>query len=306
MNKENPFGSVHFNTIGTALKKEFGRRVIKLSLDGGFTCPNRDGTAGTGGCLFCSSDGSGSYAGTIRSQIDLLGRKWPQGVYIAYFQNHTNTYAPVSVLRRLWDEALAYPGVVGLAIATRPDCLPPEVLDLLTEYNQRTYLWVELGLQTCHEITAKAMNRCYENAVFEHAMTQLTTRGIKAVIHLILGLPGESRPDMLDSAAYVSAYRPFGLKLHMLYVLKNTGLSDLYPEVFKTFAKEEYINLVVDILERLPKDITIHRLTGDAPGEELIAPLWSRDKHAVLNGIQREFKARDSFQGIYASPISSR
>jgi len=306
MNKENPFGSVHFHTIGTFLKNEFGRRVVKLSLDGGFTCPNRDGTAGCGGCLFCSEDGGGHYAGTIGDQIDLLGRKWPESAYIAYFQKHTNTYAPVSVLRHLWDDALSYPGVVGLAVATRPDCLPADVLDLLSEYNQKTYLWVELGLQTSREDTAKAMNRCYENIVFERAMTQLSVRGIKAVIHLILGLPGETGKDMARSAAYVSSFHPFGLKLHMLYVLKNTGLAELYPQTFRTLALEEYIALVVDILEKLPREITIHRLTGDAPANQLIAPLWSRDKHAVLNGIQKEFKARGTFQGIYSSPMSSR
>jgi uncharacterized protein len=299
---DNTFGSVHFNTIGAHLKNEFGCRVIKLSLDGGFTCPNRDGSAGTGGCLFCSPDGSGTFAGTPESQIHLLGNKWPTGKYIAYFQNHTNTYAPAGRLRALWDDALARPGVIGLAVATRPDCLPEEVLELLAEYNRRTYLWVELGLQTSNEKTAAAMNRCYKNAVFENAMAQLTRRGIKVVVHLILGLPGESRQDMLTSADYAASFHPFGLKLHMLHVLKNTGLAKMYPGEFRTFEKEEYIRLVVDILERLPGDITIHRLTGDAPREELISPLWSRNKQSVLNGIQQEFKARGSYQGIRYSP----
>ena len=306
MNKENPFGSVHYNAIGPVLKKEFGCRAVKLSVDAGFTCPNRDGTAGTGGCLFCSADGSGRYAGTLESQIALLSRKWPDSAYIAYFQSSTNTYAPAETLRRLWEEALAYPGVVGLAVATRPDCLPSEVMDLLAEFNKKTYLWVELGLQTCHQDTARAMNRCYDNAVFEEAMDRLSVLGIKTVLPLILGLPGENRQDMLASAAYAAAHHPFGVKLHMLYVLKNTGLADLYPHAFQAFDKEAYIELVTDILERLPGEITIHRLTGDAPGDELLAPQWSRNKHAVLNGIQQEFRNRDTFQGIYASPMSPR
>lgn len=301
---DNPFGSIHYNAIAPALRREFGCRVVKLSLDGGFTCPNRDGTLGTGGCLFCAPEGGGRFAGTIEAQMALLGRKWPESLYIAYFQSHTNTYGPPARLRRLWDQALAHPGVVGLAVATRPDCLPEEVLDLLSEYNRKTYLWVELGLQTCREATARAMNRCYENLAFEQGMARLSDRGIKAVIHLILGLPGEGRKDMLDSAAYAASFDPFGLKLHMLHVVKNTGLAGLYPETFRTLEKQEYIQLVVDILEKLPPAVTIHRLTGDAPAEDLIAPLWSLDKHAVLNGIQKEFKVRGTWQGVYSSPIS--
>ena len=299
---ENIFGSNHFNTIGAHLKKEFGCRVMKLSLNGGFTCPNRDGTVGVGGCAFCSEEGSGHFSGTIDSQIELLRYKWPVGKYIVYFQSHTNTYGSVSKLRALWDAALAVPGVVGLSVATRPDCLPEPVLALLDEYNKKTYLWVELGFQTSNEQTADAMNRCYENVVFEKAMTQLSALGIKTVVHLILGLPGETRKDMLLSADYVTAFHPFGLKLHMLHVLKNTRLAELYPLQLRTFEKEEYIRLVVDILERLPQELTIHRLTGDAPKEELISPLWSLDKKSVLNGIQREFKARASYQGIAYPP----
>lgn len=301
---ENIFGSTHFNTIATYLKREFGCRIMKLSLDAGFTCPNRDGTAGRGGCLFCSEDGAGHYASDIESQIALLKNKWPEGKYIAYFQSHTNTYATPQRLRALWDEALAHPDVVGLAVATRPDCLPQDILTLLSEYNERTFLWVELGLQTSNETTAKAMNRCYENSVFETAMKELRQRGIKAVIHLILGLPGEHRDDMLASVDYVSSFMPFGIKLHMLHVMKNTGLAPLYPSHFRTFEKEEYIRLVVDVLERLPQSITVHRLTGDSPKEDLIAPLWSIDKRSVLNGIQKEFKKRASFQGRYYCPKS--
>lgn len=294
---ENIFGSTHFNAIGPYLKQAFGCRLVKLSLDGGFTCPNRDGKVGRGGCLFCSEDGSGRYASNIEEQVELLKYKWPDSKYIAYFQNHTNTYAEPSRLRVLWDQALTYPGVVGLAVATRPDCLPEDVLDLLSEYKEKTFLWVELGLQTSNEATAFAMNRCYENAVFETAMTQLSKRDIKAVVHLILGLPGEDRQDMLSSADYVASFNPFGLKLHMLHLMKNTGLANMYPSEFRTFEKEEYVRLVVDILQKLPQSITIHRLTGDSPKEDLIAPLWSCDKLSVLNGIQKEFKRRNSFSG---------
>lgn len=292
-----PFGSNHFNTIGTYLKKLFGCRVMKLSLDGGFTCPNRDGSKGTGGCIFCSSDGSGHFASDIPGQIQLLSSKWPEGKYIAYFQNHTNTYAPVSTLRRLFDQALAHPGVVGLAVATRPDCLPDDVCDLLSEYNEKTWLWVELGLQTMHDSTACRLNRCYPLSLFEQAAENLAARNIRIVVHLILGLPWESPEMIMETVDYVGVLHPFGVKLHLLHVMKNTALASIYPEEFQVLTQKEYIDLAVDVLERLPPDITIHRVTGDAPPEELIAPLWSMDKRAVLNGIQKEFKRRDSWQG---------
>lgn len=294
---ENIFGSTHFNTIAVWLKQRFGCRVMKLSLDGGFTCPNRDGSKGTGGCLFCSEDGSGHYASTIPAQIQLLSGKWPQGKYIAYFQSYTNTYAEPEVLRRLFDDALAWPGVVGLAVATRPDCLPPAILDLLSEYNRKTFLWIELGLQTIHETTARQMNRCYPLSDFDQAMKDLAERRILTVVHLILGLPGETREMMRQSVQYVCALRPFGMKLHLLHVLKNTGLAKLYPQGIDTFTQQEYIEFVVDLLEQIPQDITIHRLTGDGPAEDLISPLWSVKKRDILNGIQKEFKRRDSWQG---------
>lgn len=294
---ENKFGSTHFNTIATWLKGRFGCRVMKLSLDGGFTCPNRDGSKGVGGCLFCSEDGSGHYASTIPDQIRLLSGKWPEGKYIAYFQSHTNTYASPEVLRRLFDDALAWPGVVGLAVATRPDCLPTEILDLLSEYNRRTFLWVELGLQTIHDPIAEKMNRCYPLSAFDQAMADLKQRNILAVVHLILGLPGETKEMMTQSVQYVSDLHPFGIKLHLLHVLKNTGLARLYPQGIHTFTQQEYIEFVVDLLERMPQDITIHRLTGDGPADDLISPLWSIKKRDILNGIQKEFKRRDSWQG---------
>ncbi|WP_206458941.1 TIGR01212 family radical SAM protein [Anaerovorax sp. IOR16] len=296
---ENIFGSNHFNTIATYLKKEFGCRIIKLSLDAGFICPNRDGSKGIGGCIFCSDDGSGHFASTIPEQIQLLSSKWPSGKYIAYFQSHTNTYAPVNILRKFYEEALAYPNVIGLSIATRPDCLSNEILDLLDELNKKSYLWIELGLQTMHDNTRNRLNCGYSLTDFEEAMRQLKKRNIKTVVHLILGLPWETKKDMLDSVSYVGKLHPFGVKLHLLHVIKNTRLADLYPLEFKTLEKNEYINLVVDALEQLPQDITIHRITGDAPANDLIAPLWSINKRSILNGVQKEFKRRESFQGKY-------
>lgn len=282
--------------ISEYLKEQFGCKVMKLCLDGGFTCPNRDGTKGVGGCIFCSSSGSGEFSSTIPQQIQLLSRKWPNGKYIAYFQNHTNTYAPVRLLRRQFTEALAYPGVVGLAVATRPDCLPPDVIALLEELNSKTFLWVELGLQTIHDKTAELINRCYPLSVFSQAADELNRRQIRWVAHLMMGLPGETREEMLSSVAYVGEKKPFGVKLHLLHVLKGTALAERYPNL-PLPSMEEYIQLAADALELLPPEITIHRLTGDGPRELLLAPLWSVNKWEILNGIDREMKRRGTVQG---------
>lgn len=297
------FGDQYYNTIGDYLKKRFGCKVIKLSLDAGFTCPNRDGTKGKGGCIFCSAEGSGDFASNIPDQIRLLSKKWPSGKYIAYFQSYTNTYAPVEVLREKYYQALEYPDVIGIAVATRPDCLNPQVLELLSELNKKTFLWVELGLQTIHENTAILINRCYPLADFNHAVEELSHFRIKTVVHLILGLPGESRNDMLDSVRYVSDKQIFGLKLHLMNVLKNTKLTEFYPDRIHIPKKEEYISLVVDALETVPPHMTIHRVTADAPRHLLIAPEWSYEKRSILNGIQKEFKKRGSYQGIKESYV---
>ncbi len=291
------FGDQYFNSIGDYLKKRFGCKVIKLSLDAGFTCPNRDGTKGTGGCIFCSAEGSGDFASDIPGQIRLLSKKWPSGKYIAYFQSHTNTYAPVEVLREKYYQALEYPDVIGIAIATRPDCLSPEILELLSELNQKTFLWVELGLQTIHDETARLINRCYPLPVFDRAVDELSALRIKTVVHLILGLPGETREDMMESVHYVCSKDIFGVKLHLMNVLKDTRLAEFYPNRIHIPKKEEYINLVVDALEIIPKHITIHRVTADAPRHLLLAPEWGYEKRSVLNGIQKEFKHRGSWQG---------
>lgn len=293
----NQFGSMHYNAIGPYLQKHFGCRIAKLSIDGGFTCPNRDGTKGTGGCIYCSADGGGHFASNIPDQMKLLSQKWPNSKYIAYFQSFSNTYGPVEVLRQKYEAALSFPDVVGLAIATRPDCLPPGVIDLLSELNQRTYLWVELGLQSTKDATAIRINRGYALTSFIDSMNTLTEAGIRTVVHLIFGLPKESHSDMMESVRYVADMRPFGVKFHQLYITEGTRIVQRYPECLPGMEMDEYISLVVDSMEILPPEITIHRVNGDPPQSGLIAPLWSLNKRSILNGIQKEFKHRDSFQG---------
>lgn len=298
---------LRINMIGSWLKRQFGRKIIKLSVDGGFTCPNRDGSKGSGGCLFCSDSGSGDMASyvpdrQIRSaldeQIQLLSDKWPEAGYIAYFQNHTNTYAPADRLRRLFYDALDQPDVIGLAIATRPDCVSEEALDLLDELNQKTFLWVELGLQTIHDETARAMNLCHELADYEDALIRLQSRGIRVVTHLILGLPGETQDMMLESVRYVC--RPpylFGLKLHMLNVVSNSDLPSHYPGYLPFQSIDEYTDLVIRALELVPPEITVHRISGDAPRPVLLAPEWSWQKRTILNTIHRKMRERNTWQG---------
>ncbi len=290
------------HSIGEYLKKQMGGKVVKLSIDGGFTCPNRDGSKGTGGCIFCSASGSGDLASDIPSQISLLSGKWPKAKYLAYFQSHTNTYAPVSRLRSQYEDALAYPGVVGLAIATRPDCLPEDVLDLLEELNKKTFLWVELGLQTIHQSTADLINRCYPLSVYDKAVSDLTRRGIRVVTHLIFGLPRESKEQMLSSVRYVCRdlgqhQRIFGLKLHMLNLVRGSQMETLYPDYVPFASIQEYVDLVVEALEIIPPEITIHRLSGDAPRPTLIAPEWSYKKRTILNSIHKELRQRHTYQG---------
>lgn len=292
------FGGMRYHSVSTYLKDKFGEKTIKLAIDGGFTCPNRDGTKGTGGCIFCSDSGSGEFASDIEDQIRLFSDKWPHAKYLAYFQNHTNTYAPVSELREKYYAILANPKIEGLVIGTRPDCLSEEVLDLLSEINRTHFLWVELGLQTIHDETARLINRCYDLSVFDDAMRRLSAREIKAVVHLILGLPGESREQMLASVRYVSSLPDlFGMKLHLLNIVKGSQMEFSYSD-YQPFASiEEYVNLVVDCLEIIPPEVTIHRLTGDAPRSILINPPWSFNKRTILNGINDRLNLLDSWQG---------
>lgn len=285
--------------IGAWLKKRFGEKVVKLSLDGGFTCPNRDGSKGTGGCIFCSPDGSGELAGTIPQQMDLLHEKWPEvRKYIAYFQSHTSTYAPADRLEHLYRSALSYDlpdaEIVGLAVATRPDCLPENVMDLLKRLSEETFLWVELGLQTIH---GDRINRCCPLTDYDEACRKLSEAGIPFVTHLILGLPGETKEDMEESVRYAVSSGAFGLKLHLLNVVKGSSMEKLYPGYESFSSPDEYISLVCDLLEIIPENVTIHRLTGDVPRKLLISPEWSFRKRTILNGIEHEMKKRGSFQG---------
>ncbi len=300
-----------YHTLNYELKKTFGQKVAKLSLDGGFTCPNRDGTLGNRGCIFCGEEGSGEFAGSrclsIKDQIDqqkkLLSQKWDTDKYIAYFQNFTNTYSTYEDLKSKYYEALSQEGIVGLAIATRPDCLPEDVLSLLEELNQRTYLWVELGLQTIHEKTARFIRRGYPLETYDKAVEGLKKRNIRVVTHLIFGLPNETKEDIIESVKYISNTETWGVKFHLLYIQKDTDLYYYYlKNPFPILSREEYISLVVDALEYLPPHMVVHRLTGDGKKELLYEPRWSLDKLRVLSGIDKELKMRNSYQGKKWNP----
>lgn len=294
-------GGKRFLAAGSWLKEYFGQKTIKLSIDGGFTCPNRDGSKGFGGCTFCSDTGSGEFASSIDEQIRLLSKKWPSAKYLAYFQNHTNTYASVSELRQKYCDILGNPKIEGLVIGTRPDCLSDDVLDLLEEINKNHFLWVELGLQTIHQKTADEFNRCYDLCEFDRAVDELSKRGIRYVVHLILGLPDETHDMMLDSVRYVSQ-KPglFGMKLHLLNIVKGSALACTHADYLPFSSIDEYVDLVVKCLEIIPPDVTIHRLTGDAPRSILISPPWSFNKRTILNRIDEQLSLRDTWQGKFA------
>ena len=293
-------GADRINNISFWLKKKFGRKMIKLSIDGGFTCPNRDGTKGTGGCLFCGEGAGGDFASDIDSQIKLYQAKWPDAGYIAYFQNHTNTYAPVGELRQKFSAALNDPRISGIAIATRPDCLGSNILDLLSEINENHFCWVELGLQTSNDRTAELINRCYPTEVYDEAMDALNSRGIKTVTHIILGLPGESEQDMRTSVEHAIKKNTWGIKLHMLNVVRGSRLAVEMPDYVPFESMDQYIKIVCDLIEIIPRYITIHRLTADAPRSTLIAPEWSYMKRSILNGIHAELRRRGTYQGSRA------
>ena len=294
-----------YNTYNSFLRNRHGEKVGKLSLNAGLTCPNRDGTISTGGCIFCSEDGSGTFAGCsedsiqeqMQSQTLVQEDKWKVNKYIAYFQSYTNTYGSIEDLRRLYYSALENPAVCGIAIATRPDCLNTDVLDLLEDLNAKTHLWVELGLQTIHERTARWLNRGYKLDVYNRAVKNLKSRNIEVVSHIIFGLPGETETEMMETVKHVSKCGVTGVKIHLLHVIEGTQLSRIYEsEPFKILTQEEYTDLVVKALEILPQEVVIHRLTGDGAKESLIAPRWPLNKRAVLNGIDKALKNRDSWQ----------
>ena len=300
------WGEKRYHSLDYHLKETYGEKLYKLSLNGGMTCPNRDGTVGTGGCIFCSQGGSGDFAApsglSISDQIQqakgLVSRKYAGHSYIAYFQAYTNTYGPISYLRQIFTEAISPPEVRILAIATRPDCLSPEILKLLRELNQVKPVWVELGLQTIHEETARFIRRGYSLSVFTRAVSELRAAGIEVIVHTILALPGETTAMMLDTLHYLNEMDIQGLKLQLLHILKGTDLADCYEaHPFWIPSLEEYTELLGVCLSRIRPEIVIHRLTGDGPKPLLIAPSWSRDKRRVLNHIESYFRQKDLWQG---------
>lgn len=354
------YGEERYYTLNQYLRERFGQKVYKLALDGGMSCPNRDGTLGYGGCIFCSAGGSGEFAvktikadsgipknwdeavkadsgvtvswrkggrivpGSVTAQIELakarICQKTNAGLFIAYFQSYTNTYAPVEYLRQIFMEAICHPQVAVLSIATRPDCLPPDVLQLLAELNQIKPVWVELGLQTIQERTARLIRRGYELSCYENAVAALRKAGVEVITHVILGLPGETKANMLETVAYLAEkvqdsepwggqrtippflpsalYRTQGIKLQLLHVLEGTDLAVSYRNgEFQSLAMEEYLDILFACLEILPPEMVVHRITGDGPKKILIAPVWSGNKKMVLNTIRREMKQREIWQG---------
>lgn len=281
------------------LKDKFGQKVYKISLDGGFTCPNRDGKIDTRGCIFCSKGGSGDFAQnrnlSITEQIEsgkkIVEKKIKSGKYIAYFQAFTNTYAPVETLRAKYSEAINHPDIVALSIATRPDCLGDDVIELLDEMNKIKPVFVELGLQTIHSDSAKYIRRGYSLEVYNEAVKKLKNIGVNIVVHIILGLPNESEEDMLESVKYVCQSQIDGIKLQLLHIIAGTDLAKDYEKgLFKTLEFDEYVELIAKCVAIMPKNIVIHRLTGDGAKKDLIAPLWSADKKRVLNAINKALR----------------
>ena len=295
-----------YQLFSAHLKERFGGRVHKISIDAGFGCPNRNGGRSGAGCLFCDPSGSGavgierqlSVAAQLEQGKEVMTRKYKADKFMAYFQPFSNTLAPVADLRALYNEALAVEDVVGLAIGTRPDCVPVDVLDLLAEYHQKTYLWLELGLQSRHDRTLELLRRGHDFASFAEAFRGARARNLRVCVHVILGLPGESRADMLETIDLLAELQVEGVKLHLLHVLQDTPLGDLYAEQkISVLGMDEYVELVVDCMERLHPETLIHRLTGDGPRAQLLAPLWSLKKWEVLNAIDAEFARRGTRQG---------
>ena len=309
------WGEKRYNSLDYYLKTTYGEKLYKLSLDGGCTCPNRDGTLGSRGCIFCSAGGSGDFASdsalSITEQIDagkeLVKRKQTGDGYIAYFQAYTNTSAPVPYLRTIFTEAATHPDIRILSIATRPDCLGADVLSLLDGLSRRKPVWVELGLQTIHERTACFIRRGYALPVFEAAVKELHARGISVIVHVILGLPGETETDMLETIRYLNQLPIDGIKLQLLHILNHTDLGTFYREhPFPVMDMDAYFALLSKCLCLLRPDIVVHRLTGDGPKSILIAPLWTGNKRKVLNSMQKYFKDHDIWQGKSYSPEERR
>jgi uncharacterized protein len=295
-----------YRDLNSFLKGRFGQRVQKITLDAGLTCPNRDGRVGTGGCLYCNVRGSGTGAwgrgqgipAQMEAGMARLARRYGAARFIAYFQSFSNTYAPATRLRELYDAALAWPQVVGLAIGTRPDCLEDEALDLLAGYARDRLVWLELGLQSAHDVTLRRLNRGHDVACFTEAAARAAARGLAVVAHVILGLPGEGADEIEATARYLARLPVHGVKIHLLYVVKDSGLARLHSAgEYVCLTEDQYVNGVVDFIERLPPHLVIHRLTSDPHREELVAPAWCQDKPRVLRRIREEFARRGTRQG---------
>ena len=299
-----------YHTLNYHVKTKYNCKVVKVSLNAGFSCPNIDGTVGYGGCIYCSKSGSGEFGGDITKTLpkqfyevkEKIAKKWPNSKYIAYFQAHTNTYAPVEILKEKYESVLNLEDVIGIAIATRCDAISNEVLDYLTELNKKTNLTIELGLQTIHEETSKLINRCHALIQFETMVKKLQERNIEVVVHIINGLPYETKDMMIETIKYLNNLNIDGIKIHMLNITKNTPLAILYKEKpFHILTKEEYIDIVINQLEYLNPKIVIHRITADPDPKELIEPSWLLKKFCLLNDIDKEMKKRNTYQGIKIS-----
>lgn len=296
-----------YYTLDYYYKHRFNSKVCKISLNAGFSCPNLDGTVGYGGCIYCSKSGSGEFAGKLGDNLlkqfndvkKIYDKKWPNAKYIGYFQARTNTYAPLDKLKEAYESIINQTNVIGLNIATRSDSITDECLDYLDDLNKRTYLTIELGLQTIKEETTKLINRCHTLDNFEEMVNKLRERNIDVVVHIINGLPYETKDDMINTVKYLNKLDIQGIKIHMLSILKDTALEKLYEkEKFHVLTKEEYIDIVVSQLEYIRKDIIIHRITGDPKIDDLIEPTWLTKKFCVLNDIDKEMVRRDTYQGI--------
>lgn len=305
------WGDKRYHTWNYYLRTTFGAKIFKVPLDAGFSCPNRDGRITTGGCTFCSARGSGDFAGSRRDDLvtqfnEIKGRmhqKWPEAKYMGYFQAYTNTYAPVAELRDMYEVILEQEGNVGLAIATRPDCLPDDVVEYLAELNERTHLWVELGLQTVHDKTGELINRAHDYRCYVEGVEKLRKHNIRVCTHIIYGLPQETESMMLETAREVSKLDVQGLKIHLLHLMKKTPMVKQYEQGLLHFLeKDQYVDLVVRTLEMMPPELVIQRVTGDAPGHLLIGPMWSSNKWDVLNSIDRQLRERNTWQGKLWNP----
>lgn len=303
-----------YHTLNYHFKTKYNSKVVKISLNAGFSCPNIDGTVGYGGCIYCSKSGSGEFGGDKNKPLTeqfydikkVIDKKWPNSKYIAYFQAHTNTYAPVNILKEKYESVLKIDNVIGIAIATRADSISDECLEYLSDLNKRTNLTIELGLQTIHDTTSKLINRCHTLKQFEETYYKLKERNIEVVVHIINGLPYETKKMMLETVKYLNKLKIDGIKIHMLNIVKDTALANLYQnKPFHILTKEEYIDIVIKQLELLDPKIVIHRITSDPDPKNLIAPTWLLKKCNLLNDIDKEMKKRDTYQGKIISEVNN-